>query len=67
MVLFYETFVKEKLFSMVFGDGGVRGPESSQTEYKGRTKEKIDCQVTANTMRGEGERSHNNITCWMIR
>ena len=67
MVLFYETFVKEKLFSMVFGGGGVRGPESSQTEYKGRTKEKIDCQETANTMRGEGERSHNNITFWMIR
>lgn len=52
---------------MVFGGGGMRGPESSQTEYKGRTKEKIDCQETANTMRGEGERSHNNITCWIIR
>lgn len=46
---------------MVFGGGGERGPESSQTEYKGRTKEKIDCQETANAMRGEGERSHNNI------
>ena len=56
MVLFYETFVKEKLFSMVFRGGGKeRGPESSQTEYKGRTKEKIDCQETANTMRGRGE------------
>ena len=41
---------------MVFGGGGgERGPESSQTEYKGRTKEKIDCQETA------------NITCLMIR
>ena len=58
-----------KNFSAWFSGGGgkERGPESSQTEYKGRTKEKIDCQETANTMRGEGERSHNNITCWMIR
>ena len=41
MVLFYETFVKEKLFSMVFGGGGCGDQSRRRQSIKGGLKRKL--------------------------